>query len=920
MSDLAPDTFVTFGDLLKHLRRRARLTQQEFGAAVGYSHAHVARLESGERLPDLTAIKALFIPALDLGDAPALAQRLLDLAAAAHGVAPSTPPSQPAPPAAVHPPAPGNPYRAGSLPAQLTPFIGRAQEVEAVRQLLRRNRLVTLTGAGGVGKTRLAIEVAQTVRDDFADGVWLVEFAPLADLAQVAQAVVDVFGIQLRPGARPLQALTTFLKDQCPLVLLDNCEHLVSACAELAEALLRACPHLLILATSREALRVPSEVAWRVPSMRTPAPADLPALEHMLDYEAVELFVQIASAVQPGFALTPANQAPVARICHHLDGIPLAIEMAAAQLVALTADEISAGLGDCMALLTSASRTAPPRHQTLRAALDWSFALLSPPEQRLLERLSVFAGGWTADAAQQVCGDMAAVLPDLVQLVRKSLVVAAPNEATGGTRYRLLETIRQAAGARLSACGEAEAIRERHLAFHLAMVEETMDLGGRHVDARVRRIEPEYDNLRAAFAWARARAEWDQGEMMLRLAGGLRAFWYNRGFLVEGLAWLEEGLARGTNAPTTVRAKALLAQATLYAFISDSPHAYDCAEAGLALFQQAGDALGSAWCMTTLAYTAADCGDNRATAIGEQAVRMCREAGSLDGTCLALMVLGRAACNADDKTRAGEALEEAMAIARQIGDIAVLREALIYLWDVDPRQALKQCEREVEQCRLRGDQETLSVFLRCLGRLLNREKDCARAAAALEESLSILEQCGGIKNSPILGGIPNATSNLGLIEYRRGNYGRAIELLERGVKLLLPTGDIPNARLTQTSLAAALMEVGQLDRAAVLLRESLQAFQQYTQWDMVYGALNMLALQARQQGQPLRSARLLGAMEALACQYDVAPIRNRQRNTNEANAAATRAQLGDAAFEDAFAEGQAMAVEQAIAYALQEDK
>jgi non-specific serine/threonine protein kinase len=368
MSDLALDAFLTFGDLLKYLRRRARLTQQEFGAAVGYSHAHVARLESGERLPDLAAVKALFVPALDLADAPALAQRLIDLAAAAHSESQSNPPAHSVLQA----------FHRGNLPVQLTPFIGRAQAVEAVRQLLRRNRLVTLTGAGGVGKTRLALEVAQTLRDDFADGAWLVEFAPLADPAQVAQAVVDIFGLQLRPGAKPLVALTTFLKDQHPLLLLDNCEHLIGACAELAEALVHACPHLLILATSREALRVPGEAAWRVPSMQTPDPDHLPALGHMRDFEGVELFVHVASTVQPDFALTQANRIPVARICRHLDGIPLAIEMAASQLVALTVDEIAAGLGDCMMLLTSGSRTAPPRHQTLHAALDWSFALLSP--------------------------------------------------------------------------------------------------------------------------------------------------------------------------------------------------------------------------------------------------------------------------------------------------------------------------------------------------------------------------------------------------------------------------------------------------------------------------------------------------------------------------------------------------------------
>jgi tetratricopeptide (TPR) repeat protein len=305
-------------------------------------------------------------------------------------------------------------------------------------------------------------------------------------------------------------------------------------------------------------------------------------------------------------------------------------------------------------------------------------------------------------------------------------------------------------------------------------------------------------------------------------------------------------------------------------------------------------------------------------AIGEQAVNVCREAKTQDGTCLALVSLGRAACNADDKVRASEALGEAMTIARQIGDIAALRDTLVYLWDVQPRQALEECEREVEQCRRSGDRETLAVFLRCLGRLRWLAMDLDGAAVALEETLALLEQCGIIRYSLVLGGIPIATANLGVIEYLRGNYSRAIELLERGIKLMLPTRDI-NVMIQQSNLASALVEVGQLDRASVLLRESLQANYQYAQWDGVYGYIVKLAWLARLQDQPARAARLLGMAEAIARCHDVAPtqkhVRSRKWNV-EASIAAARAQLGDAAFDAAFAEGQGKSPEQAMAFAL----
>ncbi len=483
MAGVDPGTFTTFGAYLRYLRRRARLTQRELGLAVGYSDVQIARLEKNQRRPDVMTVQARFVEALDLLHQPALAARLVELAAASRSAA-----NDERSPDLLSPPS----QRRTNLPAQLTRFIGRETEKAGVEGLLAENRLVTLTGSGGVGKTRLAIEVGGASLNQFPDGVWLVELAALADPALLPRVAAGVFELQEQAGRTPVQALVAYLEDKRALLILDNCEHLIQASAELAAALLRACPQLRILATSREALRVPGEAAWRVPSLSTPDLANLPALEQMLDYEAVQLFIQHAALVQPDFELTPETVAVIAQICRRLDGIPLALELAAARMQAQSAHEIAARLDDRFRLLVGGNRTSLPRQQTLRATLDWSYDLLSEPEQILLRRLAVFAGGWTADAAEAVCADppeaggmtqearelsallpASDILPLLFSLVGRSMVVAEPQ--SGGTRYRMLETIRQYAAERLEQAGEAEVARahNRHLDYFLALAVQT---------------------------------------------------------------------------------------------------------------------------------------------------------------------------------------------------------------------------------------------------------------------------------------------------------------------------------------------------------------------------------------------------------------------------------------------------------------
>src|SRR5437763_3894310 len=378
----------------------------------------------------------------------------------------------------LHPDLPGDfaPLRSldavpNNLPGELTSFVGRRAELGQISELLGSGRLLTLTGAGGCGKTRLALQAAADLIDDHPDGVWWVELARLEDPALLPAAVIAAIGIAEVPGRSPLDAMVGHLRDRSALLVLDNCEHLLDACAELADPLLRACPSLTIVATSRAPLGVPGEALWRVPSMSLPAEARRQPIGALDQSDAVRLFIDRALQVRPNFAITAANAPAVAQICHDLDGIPLAIELAAARVRMLAPEQIASGLGDRFHLLTGGSRTVMPRHQTLEASIDWSHELLSEGERTLLRRLSVFAGGWTLDAAEEVCEgsgiDRYAVLDLLTGLVDKSLVTT--DEQGAEVRYGLLETVRQYAAARLATGGEVEAVRSRHLAYHAAL-------------------------------------------------------------------------------------------------------------------------------------------------------------------------------------------------------------------------------------------------------------------------------------------------------------------------------------------------------------------------------------------------------------------------------------------------------------------
>lgn len=429
-----------------------------------------------------------------------------------------------------------------NLAEQLNSFVGRDREMEQVRQLLANSRLLTLLGMGGLGKSRLSMQVAAIVLDDYPDGVWFVELAALSDPQLVPQATASVLGVKEAPGATLLEALARFVRDRKLLIVLDNCEHLVQACAELAKRLLQAGPQVRLLASTRDALRIAGETVFQVAPLPPPA-RDEATLDALLANDAVRLFVDRATAVQPAFRLTAKSAAVVADICRRLDGIPLALELAAARTRSMPIEAIAARLNERFRLLTSSDRTVLPRQQTLRALIDWSYDLLPPDEQRLFQRLSVFAGGWTLEAAESVVAggpiEAGSVMDLLANLVEKSLVMLDPDSG----RYRMLDTVRHYAAERLAQSDEESASRSRHLAWCLAVAERARaGLAGPEQGRWIAELDSERENLLAAHRWC-DRAE-DGVEQGLQLVFLLKLYWYQHGLLTLGHRVTTEALAR----------------------------------------------------------------------------------------------------------------------------------------------------------------------------------------------------------------------------------------------------------------------------------------------------------------------------------------------------------------------------------------
>ena len=584
------------------------------------------------------------------------------------------------------------PGRARSnLPQQLSSFVGRASDIAAVVQMLSRHRLVTLLGPGGIGKTRLSLQVATEVANDFPDGVWLVELAALADPRLVKQSVATVLGVKEEAGRPLIEALLRSLADKRLLLILDNCEHLLQGCAELAQQLLQVCAGLKVLASSREPLHVGGEVNYLVPALATPDSQQALAFDGVGDFEAVQLFVERAVAAQPAFELSPQNSLAVAGICRRLDGIPLAIELAAARVRALSVENIAARLNDRFHLLTQGDRNALPRQQTLRAMIDWSHDLLSEPERVLYRRLSVFAGGWTLEAAEAVGAGYpseARDVPDLLsRLVERSMVEAE----VGGRRYRLLQSVRQHAQERLDDSGEGDATCERHLSFYLALAEAaSAQLSGPDQAQWLERLDPEQENFLTAHRWCDRSAQ--GAEAGLRMMFALKLYLFNRGLLAP-LRWgTQDALARpGAQARTIIRCRALHTAGQVGFLMGRFEEAHSQLEEALGIAHELGDSGRAASILQFLGMTCVGRDDRLAARrYLEQALALTQQHGDRRELAAALNALAQLHRIEGTLDAAEPLYEEALGLARQIGDLDTAAVALLNLAMVAIRRGLHE--------------------------------------------------------------------------------------------------------------------------------------------------------------------------------------------------------------------------------------
>jgi non-specific serine/threonine protein kinase len=685
----------SFAELLRQHRLGLGLTQEELAERAGMSARGVQDLERGLNHAPRASTLRLLVCGLRLSDS--------DAAALMRAAKPGRPD---------HPAAEARGRH--NLPLPTTSFVARAGELGQLEQRMSCSRLVTLTGAGGCGKTRLALEVGHAHVDLFADGVWLIELASVADASLIPQSIATTLGIPSGNRRPPAETLIEYLGSRRVLLLLDNCEHLVDACADIVDRLLRVCVRLQILATSREALRVPGEAVWRVGSLSLAdpdglaRPSGVDTVAKLLEAEAAQLFVDRARLVAPSFAITARNASAVARICQRLDGIPLAIELATARLPVLSVEQLADRLPHRLDLLAGGYRTASHRQQTLHATIDWSYKLLPDAERSLLRRLAVFAGGWSLEAAEALALDRLQAGEEVVEqlgtLVAKSMVLVEepPRAEPGSVRYHCLEPIRQFAEEHLVVSGEAAAARARHCKWYLSLAEQAWDgVQGSDPQRWLQRLDLEHDNLLAALSWSAA--DPNSVTTLLRLAGSLGPYWQARGLLVrEGIGWLETALDHSDATPSADRARAL------------------------------------DW----LAQLEAGSGNVGRLNLLEQSVAEARAVGDRRLLAMAVSHLGQALLSIGRLAEARGSLEEALAVSRAANlprEVASsqcwLGVILIAVGRLDAAEALLL--ESVALGRQTGHESPVAWSLRALGELYRARGDLARGRSAAVEGLAI---------------------------------------------------------------------------------------------------------------------------------------------------------------------------------------
>jgi predicted ATPase/DNA-binding CsgD family transcriptional regulator len=761
-----------------------------------------------------------------------------------------------------------------NLPIQLTSFVGREKELADVRRLLQNTHLLTLIGPGGTGKTRLSIQAASEVLDQYPDGAWFVELAPILDPQLVPRMTAIAIGLRDEPQRPVIDMLCDYLHEKKILLVLDNCEHLVDACARMADQILRTAPDTRLLASSREGLGIAGEVTYRVPSLELPDIQHLPPLESLSQYEAVKLFIDRATSAVPTFLVTNKNAPALAQVCHHLDGIPLAIELAAAKIRVLSVEQIAQRLDDRFRLLTGGSRTVLERHQTLRATIDWSYNILSKAEQVLFQRLSVFVGGWTLEAAESICGAESAssivksddVLNLLEQLIHKSLVIK--EEAEHESRYHMLETIRQYAREKLLEAEGIEAIRDKHLAYFVKLVEQAEpELYRSDQVFWLNKLDDELDNFRGALEWALAK----DVESGLRIAAIPWRFWQRRDYLQEMRSRLGQLLDRYPT-PDSLRAQALAIRSH-YVFLGGNI--------------------------------------TEARAVAEQGLQLARSLSDRQNEALCLLFLGKIIAAPGAHQEGISLFEQSLAIYRVLGDKIGQATATISLAthhnDPEHSQSLF-----LESLRLHRDLGNLYDIAFCLTQLARRmilAGDLSSPSAWLEEAKILFRELGAKVDEG------NVINYFGILAYWQGNYQQALTYFEQAIDLF-ETADNPYwPTWPSVSMAYVFLREGDRLQASTIFKNCLEQFQKDENViGMVYTIEGFASLCMTQE-RLKHATRLFAWADAMREKLgdDRQPV---EQNSVDYDLAIIRSRLDKAEFARFSEEGRALTIEQATALAL----
>lgn len=876
-----------FGDLVRRYREVAAWSQEELAERAGLSTNAIGALERGERRHPYPETVRRLVTALGLNEADQ--GRLVAAARATNA----------SPPQASLTTEPAG-YTKPALPQYREALIGRAGEAEEALRLLQQPevRLLTLTGAGGVGKTRLAIEVARHAVARFPDGVAFVPLAPVQDSALVIPTIARTLGLRESGQQIPHQTLYGYLRDREMLLVLDNFEHLLQAAREIAD-LLFVCPRLTVIATSRAPLRLRDEQEYLVPPLSLPDLSRGPPVEEVAQAASVLLFVRRAQQVFPAFDLTPSNALQIAAVCRRLDGLPLALELAAARVKLLPPAQLLERLDYALPLLTGGARDLPERQQTMRATLEWSYSLLDGLEQGLFQRLSAFAGGWTIEAAEAVgaggaamVGETEGILTALGGLVDQSLVVV--DQTPGGApRYRLLEPVRQYAAELLERSGEAQVVLGRHAAYYLELAEQG--------DPQLRqetqliwfdRFEEEHANLRAALAWL---LEEGESEASLRLAGALGWFWFIRGYVSEGRMWLGRALRAQVREATDVTGAVDVSDGSEATEALSRPRALSLHRAGM------------------LAWLEGDFPAARQQF--EESLTLSRTLGNQAGAALALACLAAGTQDRREYPVLRAQLEESVTVLREAGNKWVVACVLSFLghglFEPDAEMARRRNVESVRLFREVGDRWGIGFATMKLGEAALSREEYDAALAYFEESLSQHRELrDGLS-------VAVALSNLGEVARLRGDGARAEAHYREALARFEEIG-------SETDIPRVLHNLGRVARlqgdgvqATTLLGESLERFRRQGFHRGVAECIAGFAGLAVDRNDPERAAVLLGWVQA----------RFRELGTSmwpadgteyDRDVAATRERLGAADFEREWAQGSAMSYDELIEYALTE--